>query len=151
MARTAKSQMPGWRYIPSRKAVVSHLSISLPRQATCQISRKRTVEFTDGPKGTAIVIISHGEGYQTKYGHLPGNSFNRAKVSRGESIVTGESGNATGPHCHFELEAGGQAVIQRITCPERRPRDPYHRQPRAHMLIRHLKPRQKHKRMDEVR
>jgi len=51
------------------------------------------------------VILDHGEGFQSLYAH---NSrlLVRAgdEVARGEPIaVVGQSGNATGAHCHFEI------------------------------------------------
>jgi murein DD-endopeptidase MepM/ murein hydrolase activator NlpD len=51
------------------------------------------------------VIINHGYGYETLYGHMsrvkarPGQ-----KVKRGEVIgYVGSTGKSTGPHCHYEV------------------------------------------------
>jgi murein DD-endopeptidase MepM/ murein hydrolase activator NlpD len=58
------------------------------------------------------VIINHGYGYQTLYGHMfrikvkPGQ-----QVKRGEVIGwVGSSGKSTGPHCHYEVHINQQAV-----------------------------------------
>ena len=58
------------------------------------------------------VIISHGFGYQTLYGHMskilvrPGQ-----KVSRGDLIgYVGNTGTSTGPHLHYEVLKGGKPV-----------------------------------------
>lgn len=57
------------------------------------------------------VIIDHGGGYQTVYGHL-----SRVDVSYGESVgrgeqvgVMGNTGRSTGPHIHFMVKYNGAA------------------------------------------
>jgi murein DD-endopeptidase MepM/ murein hydrolase activator NlpD len=57
------------------------------------------------------VIIDHGGGLSSLYGHL-----NTVIVMTGEYVVAGEvigtvgaSGNATGPHLHFEIRRDGIA------------------------------------------
>jgi murein DD-endopeptidase MepM/ murein hydrolase activator NlpD len=51
------------------------------------------------------VVINHGYGYQTLYGHMV-----RIKVRAGQSVKRGEvigwvgsTGKSTGPHCHYEV------------------------------------------------
>ena len=57
------------------------------------------------------VIIDHGDGFETLYGHLskitvqPGD-----KVCRGEEIgLVGMTGRSTGPHVHYEIRVDGVA------------------------------------------
>jgi murein DD-endopeptidase MepM/ murein hydrolase activator NlpD len=54
------------------------------------------------------IWISHGSGLYTTYNHLSSISTSAgASVSRGEVIGrVGATGDATGPHCHFEVWIG---------------------------------------------
>jgi hypothetical protein len=58
------------------------------------------------------VIIDHGNGYSTVYGHL--SSYNVStgdQVKAGQQIgSSGNSGYSTGPHLHFELRKKGTPV-----------------------------------------
>ena len=58
------------------------------------------------------VVINHGYGYETLYGHMY-----KVKVKIGEKVKRGEvigwvgsSGKSTGPHCHYEVHINGQEV-----------------------------------------
>jgi murein DD-endopeptidase MepM/ murein hydrolase activator NlpD len=59
-----------------------------------------------------LIIIDHGHGLTTRYGHL-----RRIKVNVGDRVAPGQtigqvgsSGRATGPHLHFEVRVAGKAV-----------------------------------------
>lgn len=51
------------------------------------------------------VVISHGSGNTTLYGHMSSLSVSAGQsVSQGTTIgITGSTGNSTGPHLHFEI------------------------------------------------
>lgn len=58
------------------------------------------------------VLVDHGNGIQTLYGHN-----NRLLVKVGEQVESGEdiaisgnTGNTTGPHLHFEIRQNGKTV-----------------------------------------
>ena len=58
------------------------------------------------------VVISHGSGNTTLYGHM-----STRKVSVGQQVrqgdiigITGSTGNSTGPHLHFEVVENGKRV-----------------------------------------
>ncbi|MEO6288834.1 MAG: M23 family metallopeptidase [Ginsengibacter sp.] len=58
------------------------------------------------------VVINHGYGYQTLYGHMVRIKVkSRQRVKRGEILGwVGSTGKSTGPHCHYEVHVNGQDV-----------------------------------------
>ena len=58
------------------------------------------------------VILQHPDGSMTVYGHLTSACVSYGQsVSQGETIgYVGSTGQATGPHLHFEVRIGGQRV-----------------------------------------
>lgn len=59
-----------------------------------------------------VVAIDHGGGFSTVYGHMSGVAVSQGQqVSKGQVIgYVGATGDATGPHCHFEIRVNGSAV-----------------------------------------
>ncbi len=74
-----------------------------------------TIKFI-GRKGGygRMVIISHREGYETRYGHMSRYAKGLKagdKIYQGDVIgYVGRSGLATGPHLHYEFRRNGKAV-----------------------------------------
>ncbi len=58
------------------------------------------------------IKISHGNGYETAYGHMSSIAVSSGdSVKKGDVIgYVGSSGYSTGPHLHFEVLASGQTV-----------------------------------------
>lgn len=58
------------------------------------------------------VLIEHGNGFQTLYGHLASVSVTAGQtVNRGDVIGRmGSTGRSTGPHLHFEVRRGGELM-----------------------------------------
>ena len=59
-----------------------------------------------------LVSLANEHGLETRYGHL-----SRLAVSLGQQIHKGEvigyvgsTGNSTGPHLHYEIRMGGEAL-----------------------------------------
>jgi murein DD-endopeptidase MepM/ murein hydrolase activator NlpD len=65
----------------------------------------------DGGYGRCIQIY-HRDGIESIYGHLSGFKVMAGdKVKKGQVIgYEGSSGEATGPHLHFEIRVNGTAV-----------------------------------------
>ncbi|RPH95930.1 M23 family metallopeptidase [candidate division KSB1 bacterium] len=59
-----------------------------------------------------FVVIDHGFGYQTAYGHLNDWSVRQGQyVSKGQVIGSvGSTGRATGSHLHYEVRVNGRPV-----------------------------------------
>ena len=57
-----------------------------------------------------LIVIDHGYGFQTRYGHLSKISVKRGqRVKRGEVIgLMGSTGYSTGPHLHYEVIRNGK-------------------------------------------
>jgi murein DD-endopeptidase MepM/ murein hydrolase activator NlpD len=59
------------------------------------------------------VIISHGNGYQTLYGHLRERALVRSGQSVGQGArigFVGSTGYSTGPHLHFSVYKNGKLI-----------------------------------------
>ncbi len=58
------------------------------------------------------IMIEHGNGYKTLYGHLSYIGVKEGQyVNQGDTIgQVGSTGNSTGPHLHFEVYANGNRI-----------------------------------------
>ncbi|MFC5723883.1 peptidoglycan DD-metalloendopeptidase family protein [Streptomyces gamaensis] len=58
-----------------------------------------------------MAIVTSPDGTETWYCHLSSTRVRSGKVKAGDVIAySGNSGNSTGPHLHFEVRPGGSAV-----------------------------------------
>jgi murein DD-endopeptidase MepM/ murein hydrolase activator NlpD len=106
----------GYRIDPVYKVLKAHMGldftapIGTPIYASAD-GRIKDAGFNTGGFGNRVVI-SHGNGYETLYGHMV-----RIKARVGETVKRGEvigyvgnSGKSTGPHCHYEVHKNGVPV-----------------------------------------
>ena len=65
----------------------------------------------DGGYGNCV-IIDHGYGYETLYGHMSKIEVQSGqRIKRGQRIgLIGSTGASTGPHCHYEVHINGKIV-----------------------------------------
>ena len=99
----------GYRIDPVYKTVKMHagLDFAAPQGTPIYATANGTIT-TAGNSGDGYgnhVIIDHGYGYETLYGHMYKVKVrNGQRVKRGEIIgYVGSTGKSTGPHCHYEV------------------------------------------------
>lgn len=106
----------GYRIDPVYKTTKFHagLDFSAP-QGTPIYATADGVVITSGSTGNGYgnhVIINHGYGYETLYGHMVRVKMRSGQpVKRGEIIGwVGSTGKSTGPHCHYEVHKNGEKI-----------------------------------------
>ncbi len=107
----------GYRLHPIYKTLQMHpgVDITSPRGTPIYATGDGIVQTPRGNYLTGYgicVVINHGYGYQTLYGHMSRKVVNEgSKVKRGQLIgYVGSTGMATGPHLHYEVWKGGARV-----------------------------------------
>ncbi len=106
----------GYRIDPVYKTVKFHAGLDFTApQGTPIYATANGVVRTAGNLGNGFgnhVVISHGYGYETLYGHMFRLKVrNGARVKRGEIIGwVGNTGKSTGPHCHYEVHKNGRPL-----------------------------------------
>ncbi|MBC7874234.1 MAG: M23 family metallopeptidase, partial [Ferruginibacter sp.] len=106
----------GSRIDPVYKTVKFHygLDFAAPQGTPIYATADGTVT-TAGSTGNGYgnhVIVNHGYGYETLYGHMVRVKVrNSQAVKRGEVIGwVGSTGKSTGPHCHYEVHKYGGKI-----------------------------------------
>jgi murein DD-endopeptidase MepM/ murein hydrolase activator NlpD len=99
----------GYRIDPVYKTVKMHAGLDFAApQGTPIYATADGVVSEAGNSGDGYgnhVVIRHGYGYETLYGHMFRVKARRGeKVKRGTVIgYVGSTGKSTGPHCHYEV------------------------------------------------
>lgn len=105
----------GYRIHPIFGIEISHagMDIGVPEGTPVHAADSGTVIEADWISGYGYtIIIDHGNGIQTLYAHNSSLIAGAGQsVSKGEVVAySGQTGNVTGPHCHFEVRINGSPV-----------------------------------------
>jgi murein DD-endopeptidase MepM/ murein hydrolase activator NlpD len=106
----------GYRIDPIYKTPRFHagLDFTAPQGTPIYATANGVVKIA-GNKGNGYgnhVVLSHGYGYETLYGHMFKVKVQAGeRVNRGEVIgYVGSTGKSTGPHCHYEVHKYNQRI-----------------------------------------
>lgn len=103
----------GWRESPftGKREFHTGLDIATKPGTPIRVAAKGYVKFSGwlGSYGK-IVIVDHGFGYETRYGHLKSRSVSKGMyIEKGQKIGTlGNTGRSTAPHLHYEILKDGK-------------------------------------------
>ncbi len=106
----------GMRIHPIYKRAKMHtgLDFTAPEGTPVQATGDAVVEeiTTDQSGYGTHIVLNHGYGYRTLYGHLSKTIVKQGqKIKRGEVIgLVGSTGTSTGPHLHYEVVNRGNKV-----------------------------------------
>jgi murein DD-endopeptidase MepM/ murein hydrolase activator NlpD len=105
----------GTRKDPFTNETAFHEGIDIANSAGTNIvaAAKGTVTFSGYNSGYGrSIIINHGNGYKTVYGHVSKLLVSTGdKVEKGQIIAKmGNTGRSTGPHLHFEVHKDGKLL-----------------------------------------
>lgn len=111
---TGISSPYGTRLHPVLKRYIKHEGVDMrAKYIDVKAAKEGVVKFAGYMSGYGrIVIITHSDGYETRYAHLNKHHVNQGdKVSSGQLIAqSGNSGRSTGPHLHFEIRKNGKTL-----------------------------------------
>jgi len=106
----------GMRIHPVHKVRKMHhgIDFTAPRGTAIQATGNGVVKKVESKRtgyGKSI-LIDHGYGFTTLYGHLSKANVKKGQVvKKGEIIgLVGSTGTSTAPHCHYEVRINGSAV-----------------------------------------
>jgi murein DD-endopeptidase MepM/ murein hydrolase activator NlpD len=105
----------GMRVHPQTGSKMFHSGIdfSAPHGTPVHVTADGIISFAEWSKGNGnIVVVEHGHGFSTVYAHNSRIDVKAGQtVKRGQVIAaTGATGNATGPHVHYEVWKDGNNV-----------------------------------------
>lgn len=90
------------------------IDIAIPTGTSVNAADDGTVEYAGWDKTGYgnTVLISHGDGLTSRYGHLSKITVVVGQgIHRGDSVgLSGSTGHSTGPHLHFEVRRNGNPI-----------------------------------------
>ncbi len=99
--------------ITGEKRMHKGIDLAVPAGTPVRAPADGAVVFSGEMRGYGkVVILRHEDGTETVYGHNRSNGCKEGEtVQKGDVIAhVGMTGRATGPHLHFEVRKGGEAV-----------------------------------------
>ncbi len=98
----------GWRWGSMHEGI----DIGVPCGTPIHAAASGTVIYSGWMDGYGnFVVIDHGNGLATAYGHQSAIYVSGGSVSQGQSIgAVGSTGHSTGCHLHFEVRVNGNPV-----------------------------------------
>jgi murein DD-endopeptidase MepM/ murein hydrolase activator NlpD len=106
----------GYRIDPVYKTIKMHagLDFAAPQGTPIYATANGRIKIAGNSSGGygVHVVIDHGYGYETLYGHMVRVKSRAGQhVTRGEIIgYVGTTGKSTGPHCHYEVRKNGNKI-----------------------------------------
>lgn len=103
----------GLRFRGVRPEVHRGVDVSVPSGTPVQAMAPGRVEFAGVMRGYGkVVILDHGAGLRSLYAHLSEVQVSTGEEVEGHAVIglSGMSGDATGPHLHFEVWRYGRPV-----------------------------------------
>ncbi len=106
----------GMRFHPFYKTLKSHQGVdyTIPEGSRVFATADGTVSAVGNRNSTSgqTVVIDHGNGYETLYGHLSSIQVRKGQhVRRGDIIaLSGDTGLSLAPHLHYEVRYNGVRV-----------------------------------------
>jgi len=105
----------GFRKDPFTGGIAFHRGMDIAAAAGTAVYPVRggKVTFSGYQKGYGnVVIVDHGDGFVTKYGHNRANLVDTGTVVGPDTVLAevGSTGRSTGPHLHFEVSYEGKNV-----------------------------------------
>lgn len=103
----------GLRFLGLRPDIHRGVDISVPIGTPVTSIKAGTVTYAGEMQGYGlVVIVRHSANLRTVYGHLSSISVHQGDHVEGRQVIalSGQSGNASGPHLHFEVQRWGREV-----------------------------------------
>jgi murein DD-endopeptidase MepM/ murein hydrolase activator NlpD len=101
----------GLRFLGLRPDIHYGVDLAAPVGTPVVAMKPGTVSFAGEMRGYGmVVIVEHNSKLRTVYAHLSELNVRTGETVKGGQIIakSGQSGNASGPHLHFEIQRWGK-------------------------------------------
>lgn len=101
----------GLRFLGLNPDVHKGVDLAVPVGTPVTAIKSGTVEFAGEMRGYGLVVmLRHGPTVRSVYAHLSRLDVRKGDRVDGRQVIglSGQSGNASGPHLHFEVQRWGR-------------------------------------------